>query len=117
MFTEGLANHSNQVLAGQNYTSGSKILDVGCGFGDSTIAIAKLIGNKGEAVDMDCAENFVAASRVDAADAGVKNISFFAADAAVDDLNGPYDEVLARAAMKNIRKALKPGGRFTQVVW
>ena len=40
---------------------------------------------------------------------------------------GPYDHAFARfgtmffdlpgAAMRNIRKALKPGGRFTQIVW
>ena len=36
LFTEGLANYSGQVLAGQEFAPGSKVLDIGCGFGDST---------------------------------------------------------------------------------
>ena len=127
LFTEGLANHSNQVLARQGFRPGSRILDVGCGFGDTTRAIADHVGPEGEAVGMDCADNFVKASRHDAREAGVGNASFFTADAAVDDLRGPYDEVFSRfgtmffnlpgLAMKNIGRSLGRGGRFTQVVW
>ncbi len=127
LFTEGLANHSDQVMALQNYSEGMKVLDVGCGFGDSTMAIANLVGDTGAAVGIDCAENFINASNEDAAAAGIKNARFEVADAAVDDLGGPYDEAFARfgtmffnlpgAAMKNINKSLKTGGRFTQVVW
>jgi SAM-dependent methyltransferase len=49
------------------------------------------------------------------------------ADVEADHLGGPYDAAFARfgtmffnmpgLAMKNIRRALKPGGKFTQVVW
>lgn len=127
LFTEGLAAHSNQVLDKQDYQQGIRVLDVGCGFGDSTIEIAKRIGKTGEAVGMDCAVNFVQASRQDAAIAGVDNARFFTADASIDDLQGHYDEAFARfgtmffnlpgAAMRNIRNSLKPGGKFTQVVW
>lgn len=127
LFTEGLASHTQQVLARQSYTSGMHILDIGCGFGDSTIQIANLVADEGRAVGIDCAENFVAAATADASAAGVKNIAFFVADAAVNGLNGLYDEAFSRfgtmffnlpgAAMNNVRKNLKPGGRFTQVVW
>lgn len=127
LFTEGLASHSEQVLQRQAYQPGMKILDVGCGFGDSTIEIAKRVGPKGRAVGIDCAENFIQACWADADEAGVENAKFFTADASLDYLGGPYDEVFARfgtmffnlpgAAMKNIRSTLKPGGKFTQVVW
>ncbi len=127
LFTEGLASHSEQVLARQGYQSGQRVLDVGCGFGDSTIAIAKLVGALGEAVGIDCAKNFIDASRQDAKSAGIDNANFLVADASVDNLGGTYDEAFARfgtmffnlpgAAMNNIRKSLKPGGKFTQVVW
>ena len=127
LFTEGLALHSEQVLQRQGYQPGMKILDVGCGFGDSTIDIAKVVGAQGKAVGIDCAANFVEASRHDAAEAGATNATFFVADASIDDLGGPYDGAFARfgtmffnlpgAAMINVRSSLKPGGKFTQVVW
>lgn len=127
LFVEGLSSHSNQVLDRQGYRSGIKVLDVGCGFGDSTISIAKLIGTDGKAIGVDCAERFVTSSKEDAAAAGIDNVEFQVADVAVDDLGGPYDEAFSRfgtmffnmpgLAMKNIRISLKPSGRFTQVVW
>jgi ubiquinone/menaquinone biosynthesis C-methylase UbiE len=127
LFTEGLASHSEQVLTRQGYQPGMKVLDIGCGFGDSTVGIAKAVGTSGEAVGVDCAEKFITAATQDAAAAGVGNAKFFAADVAVDNLDGPYDEAFSRfgtmffnlpgTAMKNIRQTLKPGGKFTQVVW
>ena len=127
LFVEGLASHSDYALARQGYASGMKVLDIGCGFGDSTIHIAKRVGDTWEAIGIDCAENFIAASRKDAAAAGVGNTRFLVADVGIDDLGGPYDQAFSRfgtmffnlpgAAFKNVRKSLKPGGKFTQVVW
>ena len=123
----GLASHSDELFSRRLFPPGSKVLDVGCGFGDSTVRIAREVGPTGEAVGNDCADNFVLASEEDARTAGVTNASFFCADAQSDDLRGPYDHAFARfgtmffmmpgAALRNIRTALKPGGVFTQVVW
>jgi ubiquinone/menaquinone biosynthesis C-methylase UbiE len=127
LFTEGLATHSEHILSRRSYQPGMKILDIGCGFGDSTVNIAKAVGKSCEVTGMDCSERFIAAAKQDAAEGDVKNVRYFAADAATDDLGGPYDEVFSRfgtmffnlpgIAMKNIRQTLKPGGKFTQVVW
>ena len=123
----GLAPHSDEVLNRHSYPEGSRVLDVGCGFGDSTRLIAKRVGPKGNAVGVDCAENFIRACEKEASDAGVGNASFFVADVQRDDLRGPYDYAFSRfgtmffmspgAALRNIRNALKPGGELTMVVW
>ena len=123
----GLSGHSNEVLSRPLFAPGDRVLDIGCGFGDSTLQIAGIVGPKGQAVGVDCAENFVRAGDQDATAAGIRNASFFTADVQIDDLRGPYDHAFARfgtmffmlpgAAMRNIRLALKPGGAFTQIVW
>jgi ubiquinone/menaquinone biosynthesis C-methylase UbiE len=123
----GLAGHSDEVLSRGLHPPGARVLDVGCGFGDSTLRIATAVGPQGAAVGVDCAENFVRAAEDSAAAAGIRNASFFAADVQTDDLRGPYDCAFARfgtmffnmpgAAMRNVRRALKPGGTFTQIVW
>jgi ubiquinone/menaquinone biosynthesis C-methylase UbiE len=123
----GLAGHSDEVLGRGLYPAGSRVLDVGCGFGDSTIRLAQLVGPRGEAVGVDCAARFIESSRHDARAAGVANARFLQADVEAEDLGGPYDHAFARfgtmffnmpgAAMRNIRRSLKPGGVFTQIVW
>jgi len=127
LLISGLAGHSDEVLRRGLFKAGERVLDVGCGFGDSTQRIAAQVGPKGEAVGVDCAPNFILAATNAAADAGTSNAKFFAADVEADDLRGPYDHAFARfgtmffnmpgAAMRNVRKALKPGGSFTQIVW
>ncbi len=123
----GLAGHSDEVLSRQLFPRGARVLDVGCGFGDSTVRIAGEVGPQGAAVGTDCAAKFIAMAEQDARVAGIGNASFFCADSQCDDLRGPYDHAFARfgtmffmmpgAALRNIRKALKPGGVFTQIVW
>ena len=109
----GLAAHSTEVLSRNLYPAGARVLDVGCGFGDSTVQIAQRVGPRGEAVGVDCADNFVKAAAGEATRAGVSNAKFFKADVQSEDLRGPYDHAFARfgtmffnmpgAAMRNVR--------------
>ena len=127
LLVDGLSQHSDAAFERCAYPRGARVLDVGCGFGDSTLRIAARVGASGEAVGVDCAENFIRAAEADALAQNIPNARFFVADAQCDDLRGPYDYAFARfgtmffempgAAMRNIRTALKPGGTFTQIVW
>ena len=127
LLVAGLAGHSDEALARHPPARGARVLDIGCGFGDSTLRIASEVGPQGRAVGVDCAPNFIDAARRDAAQAGVGNAEFFVADVQWDDLRGPYDYAFARfgtmffnmpgAAMRNIRQALVPGGELTMIVW
>ena len=127
LFIEGYASISEEALNRHEFADGSKVLDVGCGFGDCTIRIAKAIGDQGIATGVDCASNFIEECVSAASGEGVENAKFLVADVEAEDLGGPYDQAFARfgtmffnlpgLAMKNIRSSLKPGGKFTQVVW
>ena len=119
LLVDSLARHSDVALDLYPYPTGARVLDVGCGFGDSTLRIARGVG-AGEAVGVDCAANFIRAAEADRDAAKVKNARFFVADVQSEDLRGPYDHAFARfgtmffdlpgAAMRNVRRALKPGG-------
>lgn len=127
VLVSGLSNHSDELLRRGPHARGARVLDVGCGFGDSTLRIAKAVGPEGRAVGVDCAARFIESAEQEAKRQGVDSAEFFVADAQIDDLGGPYDAAFARfgtmffmmpgAAMRNIRKALVPGGVFRQIVW
>lgn len=127
LLIDGLAAHSDELLGRDIHGRGSRVLDIGCGFGDSTQQIARRVGPAGSAVGVDCASNFIAAARESADAARQENAEFLVADVERDDLQGPYDYAFARfgtmffnfpgAAMRNIQRALRPGGRLDMIVW
>ncbi len=123
--TTGFSVHGHAVLERFPPRSGSRVLDVGCGFGDTTLDIATRLGEAGEAIGVDAASRFIEVARREAA--GVPNVRFEVADVQTGDLDGPYDQVFSRfgtmffespvAALRNLRRSLKPGGALTMVVW
>lgn len=127
LLIEGLSSHSDELLGRRLHPVGSRVLDVGCGFGDTTLRLARDVGQEGHATGVDCADNFIQAAREAQAQQAVSNASFFVADVQMEDLKGPYDFAFGRfgtmffnmpgAAMRNIRRHLKPGGRLDMIVW
>jgi ubiquinone/menaquinone biosynthesis C-methylase UbiE len=127
VLSNGLTSHSDSFLKCNPYPKGAHVLDIGCGFGDTTRQIAMMVGPDGEAIGVDCAPNFIAAAKREATEAAVRNASFFTTDVQTDDLGGPHDFAFSRfgtmffnlpgLALRNIRRALKPGGQFSMIVW
>jgi ubiquinone/menaquinone biosynthesis C-methylase UbiE len=125
--TTGLGAHGEAALELFPPATGERVLDVGCGFGDTTQRIAGLVGAEGEVVGVDAARQFIEVARREAEEAGVRNVRFDVADVQVADLGGPYDLAFSRfgtmfcanpvVALRNVRRALAPGGRLVMVVW
>jgi SAM-dependent methyltransferase len=123
----GLGAHGEEAMRVHPPGSGDRVLDVGCGFGDTTQRLAALVGSGGEAVGVDVSEPFVAMAREEAEKAGAENVSFRCGDVQVMDLGEGYDYAFSRmgimffaspvAALRNVREALVPGGRLCAVVW
>src|SRR5688572_7852407 len=66
----GLSLHSAKVMPGLNVNTGDRVVDVGCGFGDTAIELARRVGPKGSVLAIDCCEAFLAYGREDAKAAG-----------------------------------------------
>ena len=123
----GMAQFGDEAMRLHPPKRGGRALDIGCGFGDTTQALARLVGAEGDAVGIDVSEPFVATASGEAREAGVANVRFIAGDAQVMDLPGPFDYAFSRmgvmffanpvAALRNVREALAPGGRLCVVVW
>jgi SAM-dependent methyltransferase len=125
--TTGLGAHGEQGLRLHPPHPGDRALDVGCGFGDTTLRLAELVGPEGEAVGVDAAERFVAVARREAAEARVANARFLVADVQACELDGRFDYAFSRfgtmffanpiIALRNVRRVLAPGARLCMVVW
>jgi ubiquinone/menaquinone biosynthesis C-methylase UbiE len=123
----GLSRHSAAVLPNLPIKKGMSVLDVGCGWGDMSLQVAELVGPEGRVVGIDCVEAFLVEARKDAAARGLGHVQFLRGDAEVALPENEFDYVVARfgtmfftnpvAALRRMRKALKPGGQMTHIVW
>ena len=123
----GLAPHGDEALRVAGPREGERVIDLGCGFGDSTQQLGALVGPQGRALGVDAAPRFIEAARAEAEAAGAENVSFLAADVQTLDLEERFDMVFSRfgtmffanpvVALRNVGRMVEPGGRLTMVVW
>lgn len=127
-FESTIAPAGDALLARAAYSPGERVLDIGCGGGATTLAIAQAVQPDGEVLGIDISPDLIVATTRRAAAAGITNARFLCADAANVTLpDGPYDRLVSRfgcmffaepiPAFANLRKLLKPGGRIDLAVW
>ncbi len=107
---------------------GHRVLDVGCGGGAATLAIARRTGPTGSVLGVDVSRPLLAHAEARRDARGLANVRFELADAQVTPFApGSADIVFSRfgimffsdpqAAFANLRRALAPGGRIGFVCW
>jgi ubiquinone/menaquinone biosynthesis C-methylase UbiE len=123
----GLSYHSDAPLSRVALAAGSRAVDVGCGWGDTAIELARKVGPTGSVLGLDCCDAFLHKGRADAKAAGLANVRFVEADVQTYPFASEYAFAFSRfgmmffanpvAAMRNVRKALVPGGRLMFITW
>jgi SAM-dependent methyltransferase len=107
-------------------SAGERILDLGCGGGSSTGALADAVGPEGRVTGIDVSPDLLAVARARLADRG--NVELIEADAGRHPFAPSTEDALFSrfgamffddppAAFANLRRALKPDARAVFVAW
>jgi SAM-dependent methyltransferase len=106
---------------------GERVIDIGCGCGDTSIEIARIVGNAGEVLGVDVSTPMldVARSRIALVDRA--HLVFREADASEAELPANVDLLFSRfgvmffsqptQALSHLRRSLRVGGRCVFVCW
>ena len=124
---DGLNDHGEAAIALDPPSPGDRVLDIGCGLGETTVRLAELVGPEGHVLGVDVAERMIATAAAEAAEAGLENVEYAAFDVETTGFDRTFDYAFSRmgtmffanpvAALRNVREALVPGGRLISVVW
>jgi SAM-dependent methyltransferase len=127
LVAESLRGHSEAALAATPPRQGDRVLDIGCGLGDTTVRLAELVGPVGHAHGVDVAERMIETAIDESSASGLENVSFAICDVENTKFDQEFDYAFSRmgtmffanpvAALRNVREALAPGGTLNMVVW
>jgi len=119
--------HNERFRAAAGVAARDRVLDVGCGTGQSTRDAARA-ATAGSALGIDLSAQMLEHARRVSREEGLTNVGFEQADAQVHPFPaGGFDIAISRfgsmffndpvAAFGNIGHALRPGGRLVLLVW
>jgi ubiquinone/menaquinone biosynthesis C-methylase UbiE len=126
-YDDELRRHNERLRAAAGVRPGDRVLDIGCGAGQSTRDAARAAA-PGSVLGVDTSEELLESARRRTADEGVQNVTYERGDAQVHPLSpASFDVVISRfgtmffadpvAAFRNIARATRPGGRLVMMVW
>lgn len=115
-------------IAAAAFQPGERVIDIGCGGGATSLAIARLVGPTGSVTGLDISPVLAAAATERARAAGVGNARFVVGDASKATVAGPaFDRLFSRfgvmffedphGAFAHMRGFLRPGGRLDFICW
>jgi ubiquinone/menaquinone biosynthesis C-methylase UbiE len=114
------APHSEHLLTLAGIGAGQRVLDIGCGAGDLTMAAARLVGPTGSVIGVDMDSDVLELARARAAEAGLVNVSFQRATLPDARLNEPVDALIGRLILihladpvdvvRRLSALVRPGG-------
>ncbi len=107
---------------------GERVLDVGCGCGDTTLELARRVGATGKVTGIDLSSNMLASARDSGKRFGLAQARFINADAQTYAFEPQSMDLLYSRfgimffadppkAFENLFRTLCPGGRFAFVAW
>jgi SAM-dependent methyltransferase len=107
---------------------GERVLDIGCGCGQTSLRLASQVGASGSVTGLDISKPMLENARARAKAGGVTNIAFTEADAQTHSFEAAsFDLLFSRfgvmffaspvEAFANLLTALRPGGRLTFISW
>ncbi len=127
LIVSSLAQHGAAAMTRFPPPEDARVLDIGCGFGDSTLQLAELVGAGGSAFGVDISPRFIDAARHEAKKLGIANARFEVMDVQASQFDEQFDYAFARfgtmffaspvAAFRNIRAALVDDAQLVLIVW
>jgi SAM-dependent methyltransferase len=127
-FEATIADIGEAGIAAAAFLPGERVIDIGCGGGATSLAIARLVGPAGSVTGLDISPVLTAAASERARGAGVDNVRFITGDAATATVaEPPFDRLFSRfgvmffgdphGAFAHMHGFLRPGGRLDFICW
>lgn len=122
-----LTRHNGHLRAAASVGIRDRVLDIGCGAGQSTREAAR-VAVEGEAIGVDTSSEMLEVARRRSKEAGLRNVTFVQGDAQHHAFpTSSFDLCISRfgvmffadpaAAFANVARAMRPGARLVWMVW